>query len=109
VDSDCYICPNCFVGQAGVLFVNFRFCLGSVSKARIEVKEHYEAKRLEEQAAERSSMPYRAPELFNIPSQAKVDEKTDVWVGTSLLISCTWFGIQNRRISKRKNTFCFSP
>jgi hypothetical protein len=60
--------------------VNFRFCLGSVSKARIEVKEHYEAKRLEEQAAERSSMPYRAPELFNIPSQAKVDEKTDVWV-----------------------------
>jgi hypothetical protein len=25
-------------------------------------------------------MPYRAPELFDLPSDAELDERTDIWV-----------------------------
>jgi serine/threonine kinase 16 len=53
---------------------------GSTTRARVEVHDSIEAKKLEETAAERSSMPYRAPELFNIPSHASIDERTDIWV-----------------------------
>lgn len=44
------------------------------------MKEHSEAKQLEEVAAERSSMPYRAPELFHVTSNLSIDERSDVWV-----------------------------
>lgn len=54
--------------------------LGSTTRARVEIKDPVEARLVEETAAERSSMPYRAPELFNIPSRASIDERTDVWV-----------------------------
>lgn len=30
-------------------------------------------------AAERSSMPYRAPELFDVPTNCTLTEATDVW------------------------------
>ena len=32
-------------------------------------------------AAERSTLPYRAPELFEVPSDCVIDEKVDIWVG----------------------------
>ena len=31
-------------------------------------------------AAEKCSMPYRAPELFQVESDVVIDEKVDVWV-----------------------------
>ena len=34
-------------------------------------------------AAERSTLPYRAPELFEVPSDCVIDEKVDIWVGLS--------------------------
>lgn len=31
-------------------------------------------------AAEHSSMPYRAPELFDVKTGKMLDEKVDIWV-----------------------------
>jgi len=63
--------------------------LGSVAKARVHITTAVDARNLEETAAERSSMPYRAPELFNIPSQALIDERTDIWsLGCVLFALC---------------------
>ena len=31
-------------------------------------------------AAERCSMPYRAPELFNVDTYGTIDERVDIWV-----------------------------
>lgn len=31
-------------------------------------------------ASEHSSMPYRAPELFDVKTGAMLDEKVDIWV-----------------------------
>lgn len=38
------------------------------------------AQTLQDIAAERCSMPYRAPELFNVESYCMIDERTDIWV-----------------------------
>ena len=35
---------------------------------------------LQDVAAERCSMPYRPPELFQVNSKCEIDERTDVWV-----------------------------
>lgn len=35
---------------------------------------------LKDEAAERCSMFYRAPELFNVEVGSSVDERTDIWV-----------------------------
>lgn len=39
-----------------------------------------DAQRLQDIAAERCSMPYRAPELFNVKSYCVIDQRTDIWV-----------------------------
>lgn len=31
-------------------------------------------------AAERCTMPYRSPELFNVENGHRLDEKVDIWV-----------------------------
>lgn len=58
---------------------------GSVARARVEINGSSEARKLQDEAAERSSMPYRAPELFNVESFCHIDERTDVWVGSQML------------------------
>ena len=52
---------------------------GSVTEAVTVVHSRREALMVQEQAAEGSSMPYRAPELFDVASDARVDARTDVW------------------------------
>lgn len=52
-----------------------------MAKARVEINGSAEARKLQDEAAERSSMPYRPPELFNVESFCHIDERTDVWVG----------------------------
>lgn len=54
--------------------------LGSVAPARVKVCGAQDAQTLQDNAAERCSMPYRAPELFNVESYCMVDERTDIWV-----------------------------
>ena len=60
--------------------------LGSVESARVKISTHSEAQYLQDLAAERSSMPYRPPELFQVDSKCDIDERTDVWVSDS---TCT--------------------
>ncbi|CAL4102688.1 unnamed protein product [Meganyctiphanes norvegica] len=63
--------------------------LGSTTRARVEVNGSSDAHKLQDEAGERSSMPYRAPELFNVESFCKIDERTDVWsLGCLLYAMC---------------------
>ncbi|EEB19179.1 serine/threonine-protein kinase, putative [Pediculus humanus corporis] len=63
--------------------------LGSTAIARVNVENLVEAQNLQDLAAERCSMPYRAPELFNVEKNTTVNEKTDVWsLGCVLYAIC---------------------
>ncbi|XP_031414056.1 serine/threonine-protein kinase 16 isoform X1 [Clupea harengus] len=53
--------------------------LGSMNKARIEVRGSREAMTIQDWAAQRCTISYRAPELFNVESQCIIDERTDIW------------------------------
>lgn len=48
--------------------------------AKVQVCGSQDAQKLQDIAAERCSMPYRAPELFNVESYCVIDERTDIWV-----------------------------
>ncbi|PWY97622.1 Pkinase-domain-containing protein [Testicularia cyperi] len=52
---------------------------GSTIKARVEIKSRREAVAHQDMAAERSSMPYRAPELFDVPTNCTLTEAVDIW------------------------------
>ncbi|XP_062865869.1 serine/threonine-protein kinase 16 [Trichomycterus rosablanca] len=53
--------------------------LGSMNRARIEVRGSREAMSVQDWAAQRCTISYRAPELFNVQSHCVIDEKTDIW------------------------------
>ncbi|XP_078083949.1 serine/threonine-protein kinase 16 isoform X2 [Mustelus asterias] len=53
--------------------------LGSMNKARIEVKGSREAMTIQDWAAQRCTISYRAPELFSVSSHCIIDERTDIW------------------------------
>ena len=53
---------------------------GSAAVARVVIKNHSEAQTLQDLASEKCSMTYRPPELFQVPSECDIDERTDVWV-----------------------------
>ncbi|CAG5134768.1 unnamed protein product [Candidula unifasciata] len=53
--------------------------LGSAAVARVEIKTARDASSLQDLAAERCSMLYRAPELFTVETNSSVDERTDIW------------------------------
>ncbi|XP_052798752.1 serine/threonine-protein kinase 16-like [Mya arenaria] len=53
--------------------------LGSAAPARVEIKTRSEAQALQDDAAERCSMLYRPPELFNVEPGTNIDERTDIW------------------------------
>ena len=55
--------------------------LGSTDHAVYHASTSREAQRLQDDAAERCTMPYRAPELFNVQTEDTVTETTDIWVG----------------------------
>jgi len=65
--------------------------LGSATKARVEVKSMKEAQYLQDTAAERSSMTYRPPELFQVSSIGTVDERTDIWSLGCLLYAMMFY------------------
>ncbi|KAJ3260965.1 Serine/threonine-protein kinase 16 [Boothiomyces macroporosus] len=59
--------------------------LGSVSLARVKISSRKEAVALQEHCAETVTAPFRAPELFDPPSECQITEATDIWsVGCTL-------------------------
>ncbi|CED83691.1 other nak protein kinase [Phaffia rhodozyma] len=62
--------------------------LGSCVKARIHLRTRQEALIQQDVAAEHSSMPYRAPELFEPKTGQTLDEKVDIWS-----LGCTLFAL----------------
>jgi len=65
--------------------------LGSVAKARQEVRTMKEAQYLQDTAAERCSMTYRPPELFQVNSNCDIDERTDIWSLGCLLYAMMFY------------------
>ncbi|KAJ4841025.1 hypothetical protein Tsubulata_044441 [Turnera subulata] len=61
---------------------------GSARPARKQIRSRQEALQLQEWAAENCSAPFRAPELWDCPSHADIDERTDVWS-----LGCTLYAI----------------
>ncbi|XP_042898757.1 serine/threonine-protein kinase 16 [Parasteatoda tepidariorum] len=62
---------------------------GSMGKARQEIHKSSEARALQDLAAEKCSMAYRAPELFNVETHTSLDERVDVWsLGCCLYAMC---------------------
>ncbi|XP_075685283.1 serine/threonine-protein kinase 16 [Rhinoderma darwinii] len=53
--------------------------LGSMNHARIEVNGTRQAMAVQDWAAQRCTISYRAPELFNVSSDCVIDERTDIW------------------------------
>ncbi|KAL9934848.1 hypothetical protein V8E36_006623 [Tilletia maclaganii] len=52
---------------------------GSTIKARVDIRSRREAIAHQDMAAERSSMPYRAPELFDVKTDTTLTESVDIW------------------------------
>lgn len=62
--------------------------LGLCSKARVTVTSRQQALTLTEFAQEHCTLPYRAPELLDVASNAEITELTDIWSLGCLLYSC---------------------
>lgn len=62
--------------------------LGSVSEARCTISSRREALALQERCAQECTAAYRAPELFEVPSNCEIDERSDVWS-----MGCTLFAM----------------
>jgi serine/threonine kinase 16 len=56
-------------------------------RARIEVQTRQQALLEQDIASEHSTMPYRAPELFDVKTGKTLDEKVDIWVSRTEM---TW-------------------
>ncbi|GAA5799462.1 hypothetical protein HPULCUR_004877 [Helicostylum pulchrum] len=75
---------------------------GSVTKARIPIKTRQDGLLQQDIAAEHSTIPYRAPELYDVQTGTILDEKVDIWVSVQekLLISAVkitiFFFVDNR-------------
>ncbi|KAL8141865.1 hypothetical protein V2J09_014897 [Rumex salicifolius] len=61
---------------------------GSARPSQRQIRSRTEALQLQEWASEHCSAPYRAPELWDCPSHADIDERTDIWS-----LGCTLYAI----------------
>lgn len=59
---------------------------GSAKIAKVMIEDRKMANRVQDEAAEHCSMPYRAPELFDVKVNSEIDEKVDIWS-----LGCTLF------------------
>jgi len=65
---------------------------GSTTDAVVKIANRVEALKLQDRASQHSTMSYRAPELFDVPSTTDVDSRTDVWsLGCVLFAMCYGF------------------
>ena len=62
--------------------------LGSVAPSPIPVTSQSLALQIQDTAAEHSTMPYRAPELFDVRTGTVIDTKSDIWSLGCTLYAC---------------------
>lgn len=62
--------------------------LGSSAKLRLQIKTRSQAINIQELTEEHCTLPYRAPELFDIKVGTKLDEKIDIWS-----LGCTFYAL----------------
>lgn len=62
--------------------------LGSLAPSPIPITSRALALQIQDQAAEHSTMPYRAPELFDVKTGSVVDTKVDIWSLGCTLYAC---------------------
>jgi len=65
--------------------------LGSVAPARVSIRNSRDAQFLQDTAAERCSLTYRPPELYMVPSNCDITERTDIWSLGCLLYAMMYF------------------
>ena len=62
--------------------------LGSLSPAPTPFTNRSQALAVQDTAAEHSTMPYRAPELFDVKTDTVIDAKVDIWSLGCTLYAC---------------------
>lgn len=62
--------------------------LGSIAESPIVITSRSQAIAMQDTAAEHSTMPYRAPELFEVNTGAVIDTKVDIWSLGCTLYAC---------------------
>ncbi|KAF6842467.1 serine threonine protein [Colletotrichum musicola] len=62
--------------------------LGSIAPSPIAITSHSLAIATQDTAAEHSTMPYRAPELFDVRTGTVIDTKVDIWSLGCTLYAC---------------------
>jgi serine/threonine kinase 16 len=62
--------------------------LGSLAPAPTPITSRSLALAVQDQAAEHSTMPYRAPELFDVKTGSTIDTKVDIWSLGCTLYAC---------------------
>lgn len=82
-------CSNC-LKKVSVVFFGvmlkplpfkwFSTCEHLIKLNVLQVRGSREAMTIQDWAAQRCTISYRAPELFNVESHCIIDERTDIWV-----------------------------
>jgi serine/threonine kinase 16 len=62
--------------------------LGSLAPSPTPITSRALALQVQDQAAEHSTMPYRAPELFDVKTGTVIDGKVDIWSLGCTLYAC---------------------
>lgn len=62
--------------------------LGSLAPSPTPITSRSQALAVQDQAAEHSTMPYRAPELFDVKTGSTIDTKVDIWSLGCTLYAC---------------------
>jgi serine/threonine kinase 16 len=62
--------------------------LGSLAPSPIEITSRALALQIQDQAAEHSTLPYRAPELFDVKTDTAIDCAVDIWSLGCTLYAC---------------------
>jgi serine/threonine kinase 16 len=62
--------------------------LGSLASSPVPITSGSQAIAIQDEAAEHSTMPYRAPELFDVRTGSVVDTKVDIWSLGATLYAC---------------------
>jgi serine/threonine kinase 16 len=62
--------------------------LGSLAPSPIAITSRSQALAVQDTAAEHSTMPYRAPELFDVKTGSIIDTKVDIWSLGCTLYAC---------------------